>query len=158
MKNLSEEQIECTFAPIINNGRNGSRTLTEFLTSQQNFMQQRKERIQLIHQESMVKEQSNIRITPRIDKRSIILTERKKSKSKSKKRETVHERLFAHEKENTKQESAASPLRAMDVKKTKTDGHVKKKIGKEIEELCAKHCGETGYIEDLETFCKIVRI
>eukprot|EP01022_Parablepharisma_sp_SALTPOND_P012192 TRINITY_DN1561_c0_g1_i1.p2 TRINITY_DN1561_c0_g1~~TRINITY_DN1561_c0_g1_i1.p2 ORF type:complete len:339 (-),score=63.20 TRINITY_DN1561_c0_g1_i1:2876-3784(-) len=157
MEYLAEEQIECTFAPQTQAKVKANRTVDQFWKDQQTFIKARKAKVQLIGQEEIMKEQKNFRRTPQINKKSTALSERKRSQSKD-----VHERLFTkcsdfvkvEEKENEIEiEKAQEEEANARQKKQKTDTYIKKKLSKELDEICDRVNKEEKEIESIEALC-----
>jgi hypothetical protein len=144
MEKLNAEKIECTFAPKIKTEKK-QRSVSEFLLNQQQFQEERKRKLEFISTKLNKEQSKSIQQAPKINKKSLILAERKRSQSK----ERIHQRLFNDKKSTDKIEvSKCYPINV----NRHTCEYIKKKQGKELEEIWVRVVGNRKYAT-LEQLC-----
>ncbi len=107
VRQLVAERMECTFTPLLNAGKE-KRSFEDFLKDQEATMKKYREKARLRLQEVLINEEKTLRSTPRIDQRSAVLSERKRSHSREK--EDVHQKLYDLSKSNAKDPARRSPV------------------------------------------------
>jgi len=145
MEKLNAEKIECTFAPKIKSEKK-QRSISEFLSNQRQFQEEKKRKLETITTKLNNEQSKAIQKAPKINKKSLILAERKRSQSK----EGIHQRLF-NEKKSTEKIEVESKTYPMNINRHTYD-HIKKRQGKELEEIWVRVVGNRRHAT-LEQLC-----
>ena len=148
-RKIEEENNKCTFKPQIGDKLKQGRTNEQFWKDQQNFIKEKNEKLKRIKQNEIVHEKNQIQEAPRIGRKSIALTERKRSHSK----ENVHERLFKQDIDNFKSHTKENESQGKEpIVNSRNDTYLKNQLDKKINDIAKKMNLRNSTINSIKTF------
>ncbi len=156
---LTEEQVECTFAPQVKCSPDSSsqsrRTLKRFLKDQEKFTETRAAKVKEETARQRQRELKEMREAPQIDPKSSQLATDTKSSAAG-----CHERLYSMEKENRgnattrcTEESVSARQQRSREQQTRDEDCVRSKISRELTKVCTECNGNTSDKISYATLC-----